>query len=250
MLSEARDSAERDWDGSEVLLNAIRQIEPGYSIPPELSETILGKRREAEIVLLFQRVEKVESASDWIEAKRLLDAGHGKFPGDANIIERQKAVSDQIRQLEMQRGREDARQDTAGFRMRVQSTGTKRGLAKLQSAYVAKGYVGSQDPEIRALAAALIAEIDSKLHGLEAPKRKQISSTGSVIPGQEPRQVSNGCCTSPFLLPCFLRPQLMFGSSVHLNRFPWTLQLHRQASRSALMVTRVLLRNAIYGFRR
>jgi hypothetical protein len=173
MLRKARSSLESDWAGSELLLRSIGQIDPNFAVPAELRDGIQSRRREAEIIRLLDEVDRAASVGDLTAAKRLLEAGRTKFPDDARVDQRRKAIADQIRQQEIRQIREQAQQQTAYFRAQLISSRTKRQIAKLRSAYVANNLSESTDPEVRALAIDLLSEIDAKAQELQASAHTQ-----------------------------------------------------------------------------
>ncbi|HEX4808410.1 MAG TPA: protein kinase [Bryobacteraceae bacterium] len=173
MLRKARSSLENDWQGAELLVKTIGQIDPNYPIPVDLPEAIRSRQREAEVVHVLDEVDRAESSGDLAAAKRSLELGKAKFPDEVRINQRLEIISNRIRQLEIEKLREQAHQQTLQFRSQLQSTNTKRQLAKLRSSYVSKGLAESRDREVRALAYSMIAEIDSKIQALEVPQAKQ-----------------------------------------------------------------------------
>lgn len=168
MLMRARSSLESDWQGSDLLVKAIAEIGPNYEVPGDLSEAIRRKEREAEIAQILDQVERTESGGNLKAAKSLLERARTRFPEETRISERLETISERIRQLQIQQVREQARQQTLGFRPQLQSARSKRQLVKLRSAYLATNLVESPDAEVRALATEMLAEIDAKTQNLTA----------------------------------------------------------------------------------
>ncbi len=175
MLNEAKSVIQSDWQSSEILLNAIQQIRPDFPIPAQIPEAIHSKRKEARLVSLCEQVDRLAAAGTWDalrEAESLLSSSESKYPGEARIGNRRQIISEQIRRLEIQQAREQARLQSLKIRTQLQAVRTRRQLSKVRAANNASRLSESTDLELRKFGEALAAEIDAKARELESAPRQ------------------------------------------------------------------------------